>query len=266
LKKNFADKFNIKFFIFFTLVCLISFFVIFKSDQIRHYFSSYYLKTQKYVSDSFQKALSLKEEYLDHFQTVDKLRRYKKESEQLSQKLNEQSFIRSQNSELKKMVKFASSLKTLVLTTRIISTSIDNFIGKIILPVGKNDGIYVGMSVVSKLGIVGRIESVGENFSDVLLITDPNSRIVGFNPNTSEKMIVAGLGNNKLQGHFVEQDNKMMVGDIIYTTGEGGYFPEGLPIGKISEIHNSTIHLDPMFEMREIFYVQVIGNQTSLKG
>lgn len=240
--------------------------MLFSAKKIQHSFNQVYSKSQNVVSNFVQQIHSLKDEYFDHIDTVEKLRSYKADVERLSKELNDQSFLKSQNKELRKLVQFTSKLPNIVLTTKIISGSVDNFIGKVILPVGSQNGVRVGMSVVNKSGVLGRIENVGDNFSDVLLITDPNSKIVGLNPKTTEKMIISGSGNDNLQAHFVENDHKMKVGDIIYTTGEGGYFPEGLPVGEIIKIHHSNILLKPMFEMNRVFYVQVIGNQMSLEG
>lgn len=266
MSDRFLEKKTITFFLITLLAVICGYLFIFRSETIRYWFNSVYVKPQYYLSYSSQKISALKDEYSDYISAVKKLRAYKTENERITQKLNEQSFIENQNKELKKMLKFADKLPNIVLTTRIISSSIDNFIGRIILPVGENDGIKIGMGIVNNLGVIGRVVDVGRDFSDVLLITDPNSRIVGFNPTTQDKMIIAGLGDQKLRANFVEATNKMKVGEIVYTTGEGAYFPEGLPIGKISKLEEETVILKPLFDIQKTHYVQIISNQRSRHG
>lgn len=266
MKRLISEKKTIIFFAILAFIALIGLLLIFKADLLRHNFHIVYSKFQYYISYPLQKISSLKNEYADHLSTVEKLRKCKFENEKITHKLNEQSFIEHQNQELKKQLKFSKKIPKLVVTTRIISSSIDDYVGKIIIPVGKNDNLKKGMSVVSYLGVVGRIIDIGQNFSEVLLITDPNSRIVGFSTASKDKMIIAGLGNGELQANFVEENADIRVGDIIYTTGEGGYFPEGLPIGKIISITSESIIIEPMFDIQKLHYVQVIGNQISRQG
>ncbi len=264
------EKFKLSKYISFIFVLLLSLvvavFVYLKSDLIRHKVEDIYSILQSYISYSTEKIANLKNRYEDHIRSVDKLRMLKTENERIIHKFNEQSFIESQNRELKKMLKFSKTVPSLIVSTRIISKSIDDFIGNMMIAAGEISDVKPGMSVVSELGVIGRVSYVGKNFSDVILITDPNSRIVGFNPISKNKMIIYGLGNKKLQADFVEEEHQMEIGQVIYTTGEGGYFPEGMAIGKIISVDAGLILLEPMFDLRNLHYVQVIGNQISREG
>ena len=103
---------------------------------------------------------------------------------------------------------------------------------------GKNSGIEKDMAVSTNLGVVGRVHSVGNNNSMVMLLTDPLSSIDAIVHRTRERGIVKGLGS-KCMMQYIEDENKISKGDKIISSGKDGIFPKGIIIGTVAMIESS---------------------------
>jgi len=92
----------------------------------------------------------------------------------------------------------------------------------------------------------------------VLLITDLNSRI----PVVSEKGRVRAIlsGDNSAQPKlaFLPPNARLNLGDRIVTSGHGGVFPAGLPVGTISSVDDGVISVSPFAEFDLLEYVRII--------
>lgn len=115
---------------------------------------------------------------------------------------------------------------------------------KMKLDLGADDGLKEGMTVVSENIYVGRIMTIGDNYSLVQLSSDINSRI----PVVIKKTAASGVqARGLLVGQFggkllldkVLQEESLYQGDLVVTAGEEGYLPD-LVIGQIKEVLKGT--------------------------
>lgn len=103
--------------------------------------------------------------------------------------------------------------------------------------VGAQQGARVGMSVVSGgAGLVGRITEVGPRIAKVQLLSDPDSAVAALLQSTRASGLVVGQQDGTLQLRYVPQEEDIMVGDIVLTSGLGGLMPKGLVIGQVTEV------------------------------
>lgn len=107
---------------------------------------------------------------------------------------------------------------------------------------GAQSGIRVGMPAVVANGVVGRVLRVGTYFSDVQLLTDPNSYVDVLIERTRTRGILRGTDsrNCRLQIH---RESDVRIGDTIVSSGLVGPLPRGLPIGRIVKIAYETDHV-----------------------
>ncbi|MFA6271549.1 MAG: rod shape-determining protein MreC [Patescibacteria group bacterium] len=114
-----------------------------------------------------------------------------------------------------------------------------------ILDRGTNDGIAVGMPVVYKDGIlVGKIVEVGDNDSNMILITDSNSSIGAYVQNaTNSPGVVVGKLGLSLEMQLIPQSEEILTDQIVVSSGIEENIPEGLVIGQVSSISNQTEEL-----------------------
>lgn len=118
---------------------------------------------------------------------------------------------------------------------RVVTAPISNFEQIIELDKGSDKGVEVGMPVVSASGLVGRVSEVSSHRSRVQLITDPSSA-VGVNlPTSNENGSAEGKGTGKdLVIDFIEPLVQVMPGETVVTSGVGGSFPLGIPVGRVA--------------------------------
>lgn len=92
------------------------------------------------------------------------------------------------------------------------------------------------MPVVNEQGLVGRISEVNESTSKVLLITDADSTVNAILQSSRLTGVITGRpGADPVMG-FIPQGSEVSVGEIVLTSGMGGNFPKGIPIGQVVEV------------------------------
>ncbi len=124
---------------------------------------------------------------------------------------------------------------------------------------GSADSVLVDQPVINRQGLVGRITSVATNFSIVQLLTDPSNRVaarlaasreMGIIKNTAREGMI--LDNFPIQGQIA-------VGDTILSSGLGGIYPAGLPVGMVTDVVRPE--LEPFYEVK----VQPVANFRSIE-
>ena len=130
----------------------------------------------------------------------------------------------------------------------IIADNVNNWNKLIIVNQGLNDGVEVGMTVVSEKGLVGYVKEVSDSTSKVLCLTDVGNSISCRLSKTKEAVVCKGelsLENeSKLKLKYIPTDVELAVGDIVETSGIGGIYKKGITVGEIVEMHNSDNKLE----------------------
>jgi len=144
--------------------------------------------------------------------------------------------VRIQNYRLKKLLDFKESTSYPIVSANVIGGS-PSLLRKevVIVDRGTRDGISQGMPVASSEGIVGRVLTVGNRSSEVLLITDPVSAVDAFIHRTRVRGIVKGTGSGCAM-EYIEQNSDVSKGDKVISSGKEGFFPKGVIIGTVSNI------------------------------
>jgi rod shape-determining protein MreC len=143
------------------------------------------------------------------------------------------------------------------------------------IDLGESDGIIKNASVLGPNGLIGIISKVHENSSEVNFLTnlDDSSSSKAISITIKSKQQEFGIIDNFENGYLIItkiiSDSKIAQGDEVITSGLGGIFPKGLPIGIIEEIDRSSkslslearlkLEIDP----KKLSYVFVI-NPTKL--
>jgi rod shape-determining protein MreC len=96
---------------------------------------------------------------------------------------------------------------------------------------GSRAGVQIGDPAMSEHGVVGRIVGVTPGVSRVLMVTDVDSRTPVLVDRTNGRAILTGDGSAYPRLEYVRGRDPVKVGDAILTSGDGGVFPRGLPVG-----------------------------------
>lgn len=99
---------------------------------------------------------------------------------------------------------------------------------------GTRDGVAVGMPVVTRQGLVGRVIEVQANAALVLLVTDVSSSVSARLQTTRAEGTVRGQVSGTLLMTFIPLDQTVQEGDLVITSGLGGNFPPDLTIGQVT--------------------------------
>lgn len=151
--------------------------------------------------------------------------------------------LRSENQALRDLLNLQEETPDEYITARIVADSSWQFYRTILLSAGQNDRVQKDMYVMANNSLVGRIIEVGKNYSRVLLLQDWASRIPAIIADTNVRAVVAGRNTSTAQlihltgGNLTDLSRNM----IVMTSGRGGVFPPGLPIGRLQIADEGTI-------------------------
>ena len=130
----------------------------------------------------------------------------------------------------------------------------------VIVSAGNNMDIRKGDAALTSKGLIGSIIEVYEKYSRVLLINDINSNIPVRVGEKNIKAIISGNNTDKIDLLYSKENLTFEEEDIVYTSGDGGYFNPGIPIGILRK-ENNTIYIDPLNDLSQIQYINIYINQ-----
>jgi rod shape-determining protein MreC len=119
----------------------------------------------------------------------------------------------------------------------VMNLDLDAFRERVLVDKGASDGIYVGQAVLDSGGVFGQVARVGQLTSEVILVSDAAHAIpVQINRNGLRTVAVGTGDTNRLKLPYLPTSADVVVGDLLVTSGLGGGFPAGYPVGTIAEV------------------------------
>ena len=179
---------------------------------------------------------------MDFFKQVESLENENKElkekNDELNAKLINYEVILSENSILKEHVNLTASYPDYnVVVADVISEAVSNWEEVILINRGEKDGIKPDMVVVAEEGLVGYVESVTSNTAKVVTILDPGATVSARTTRTRDSLTCKGKSSlsseNKIKVTKIPTGLTLVEGDRIETSGLGGKYQKGIPIGEI---------------------------------
>lgn len=160
----------------------------------------------------------------------------KKRNEELTAQVAELSEAQETAERLEKLVGLKSTYSLESTAARIIGSTGDAWTDSVIIDKGSASGFEVGMPVCSSGGVIGQIIEVSANTSTVRLITDDQSGVSAMIQGSRAQGVLQGQADGTLRLEYVVSDAEVVTGDIVITSGIGGTFPKGLPLGTVASI------------------------------
>jgi rod shape-determining protein MreC len=167
------------------------------------------------------------------------------------------------NVRLAKLLEMKESIPAPTLTAEIIGADPSQWFKTIIIDRGSSDGVKAGMPVVTSEGVVGQVTNTSPHFAKILLATDPNSALDGLIQETRVQGIIRG-GGNGFHMEYVLKNNEVAKGDRIVTSGTGGVFPKGVPIGTVSKVEKTgksmfqEIEIEPAADFSQLEHLIIV--------
>lgn len=172
-------------------------------------------------------------------------RRLREENRRLRQQLEAlrtaqvaQEELRQENERLRRLLAMTQSAKARPLVARVLAIQPSAYFHTLIVSKGKADGVRPRMVAATDKGLVGVVYTVTRHTAHVLLLTDPNAS-VGARIQRAESRAVGicrGRGEDTLVLTFLAKDADVRPGDVVITSGLGGVYPAGIPIGTVEQV------------------------------
>tara|TARA_B100000131_G_scaffold316975_1_gene358077 strand:+ start:541 stop:1383 length:843 start_codon:yes stop_codon:yes gene_type:complete len=209
-----------------------------------------------YPEKKFKDTVNFLNEYFNVYKENQDL---KNEIDQLtSEKLN-YLYLENENKKLKEIVGENTTFSEGIVS-RVLIDKDGKFLKSIILNKGSKDGVKIGMVVLEKNYLIGQVIEVNYTTSRAILISDLNSNIPVVIEPGSFQSILSGTG--KEYGVIKYSKNKLNLNEnsIVYTSGSGGNFRAGLPIGRVNnQMENLTVEFFSDLTQLSFVKIQSIG-------
>jgi len=152
----------------------------------------------------------------------------------LGAKAQRYSALKRENARLRMLLGSPVVVDEEITLARILAIETKSGLKQVVVDKGSNTGAYVGQALLDLSGVLGQIISVSSYSATVLLVTDPRHALpVEINRTGLRAVAVGGEGSNNLSLLYVPADADLVTGDLIISSGLGGKFPGGYPVGKI---------------------------------
>jgi rod shape-determining protein MreC len=177
----------------------------------------------------------------DTFATRDALiaenQQFRRERLETEGRLQRLEALERENERLRQLLDSTARVGTRALVAEILAVDLDPYRQRFELNRGLVDGVYVGQALIDAEGVVGQVVRVGPLTSDALLITDADHAVpVSVNRNGLRTIAVGTGDSDRLRLPYLTNNASIVVGDLLISSGLGGVFPAGYPVGRVVEV------------------------------
>ena len=257
LKKKDKQKFSLLSLIILSIIVIILSNINFKPIQFLKigineiiYRSSFIVsKPENYI-----KNLTLK--FNEHMNLFENYENIKSELENLKEEQITSNFLKLENEKLRNLIN--ENINSTEVLAKVLIDRESPFLKSIILNKGTKDNVKMGMGILDGVYLVGQIIEVNFTNSRALLLSDLNSKIPSVLAPQNIQAVISGTGNNYGIIEHTKDDIEEDLKDqdvIIYTSGLGGLFKPGIPIGKISKDTNNKVEF--FSDFTQLDYVKI---------
>ena len=257
LKKKDKQKFSLLSLIILSIIVIILSNINFKPIQFLKigineiiYRSSFIVsKPENYI-----KNLTLK--FNEHMNLFENYENIKSELENLKEEQITSNFLKLENEKLRNLIN--ENINSTEVLAKVLIDRESPFLKSIILNKGTKDNVKMGMGILDGVYLVGQIIEVNFTNSRALLLSDLNSKIPSVLSPQNIQAVISGTGKNYGIIEHTKDDIEEDLKDqdvIIYTSGLGGLFKPGIPIGKISKDTNNKVEF--FSDFTQLDYVKI---------
>ncbi len=260
LKKKDKQKFSLLSLIILSIIVIILSNINFKPIQFLKigineiiYRSSFIVsKPENYI-----KNLTLK--FNEHMNLFENYENIKSELENLKEEQITSNFLKLENEKLRNLIN--ENINSTEVLAKVLIDRESPFLKSIILNKGTKDNVKMGMGILDGVYLVGQIIEVNFTNSRALLLSDLNSKIPSVLAPQNIQAVISGTGKNYGIIEHTKDDIDEDLKDqdvIIYTSGLGGLFKSGIPIGKISKDTNNKVEF--FSDFTQLDYVKITSH------
>lgn len=210
--------------------------------------------------------------YFGLINTSEENTRLKKEIDLLTMENFRYRELLATHQRLQQLLQFKDTTEQNVLAAQVIGRDPTGYFRSIIIDKGENSGIKINMPVVNSNGAVGQVVSLSYNYAKVLLVIDQNSSVDSIIQRSRDSGIIKGLSSKVCLMENVVKTSDIHVGDVVVTSGLGGVFPKGIPVGEVIEVEDppgelfKDVKIKPSVDFSKLEEVLVILKEGPLSN
>ena len=262
LKKSYQQKFSLLTLLFLSVVIIVLGSFNFKPIQYAKigikeivYRSSFIIS----IPENYFANLSIKLD--EHLSLYDQFKKNETELKNLKEKKLNNDFLILENKKLRKLIN--ETLQSEDLYAKVLVDKNSPYLKSIILNKGSKDNVKIGMAIVDSSYLVGKIIEVNYTNSRALLLSDLNSKIPVLLEPLDIHAVVSGTGSNHGVIEYTKDDYDQKIKNkqiIVYTSGYGGLFKPGLPVGKLINDNKTNKNIVNFYsDFRQLDYVKIVS-------
>mgnify|MGYP001181113726 FL=1 len=214
------------------------------------------------ILDALSRPVATISEIIQEARSLSKIReenrQLKTENAQLTQWQSAARALAAENEKLRHLLGFTPDNVTKSVTARVIGDSGGTFVRNILINAGRRAGIAKGQAALVNFSLIGRVHEVGERSARVLLITDLNSRIPVVVETTRQRAVLAGDNSDRPRLLHLPDNVSIKKGERIVTSGHGGVFPPGLPVGIVAQTTETAVVVKPFVHGEKVEFTRLI--------
>jgi rod shape-determining protein MreC len=166
--------------------------------------------------------------------------------------------LETENSALRALMDYVPRTKARYVTAKVLADMEMASGHELLIDVGAHTGIQTYQPVIDAAGLIGRIIDRQEGYARVLGITDANSRIPVVTGDSRIRAIASGTGDDMLRLQFIAGTMMPALGELVFTSDDGGLMPSGVVIGTVSRISDDVVWVKPARPIGAADYVRVM--------
>jgi rod shape-determining protein MreC len=258
LKKGVKQKFSLLVLIFASIILLSLEAINSKSlNFVRSAIKDVVYRTSFVASIPGDSIISTFTNIQNYFEVYKQYEIVKSKLQQLENQQNQINYLKIENDKLKKIIDNSDIYNYESVTTKVLVDKKSPFLKSVILNKGFDSGFKKGMPVLDGPYFVGRITEVNYLSSRALLINDLNSKIPVLIEPMGYQAIMSGTGKKSGLLEFLPKNYQLEAGSVVYTSGTGGIFFPGIPIGRV-ELIEKKFHIKFFSDLNQLYLVNVI--------
>jgi len=202
------------------------------------------------AENGIQGILHLPEQWIRDFTELRRVRqeneRLRKEMVDLQLQVSKMKMVESDNARMKEILKIKPPTQRSVRLVRVVAQDASTWNSTFLIGAGREDGMAPDSPVVTPQGVVGRVVDVFPTRSRVLLAESPSSSVAVLDVRSQVRGVAVGTGGPRLKMDFVAAGADVQAGDLVVSSGMGGVFPRGYPVGTVvkKSLNSNGLTLD----------------------